>query len=215
MIDGLAKQAAVLTASTCLKTILLGLEGWEKRSFLLHPYNGWTPEALSSVYNRSTFWWLNTILLRGFREVLAVHDLYDLGPGLLSANISMKTKLQWNDHSKAQKHGLLRCILAAHRRSIFAPVVPRLLLVGLKYSQPFLLRRLVTYLGGPKSERQNENFGYGLMGATALVYFGIAVSSNLLEQVMALIFLGRQWEISARSLQKHHSGPGLPRVFDL
>lgn len=43
----------------------------------------------------------------------------------------------------------------------------RLVLIGLNYSQPFLISRLITYVGG---QNPDKNDGYGLIGAFALVF---------------------------------------------
>lgn len=52
--------------------------------------------------------------------------------------------------------------------------VPRLLLIGFKFAQPLLILRLTSFLD--KAESTNKNFGYGLIGATGLIYLGLAVS---------------------------------------
>jgi ATP-binding cassette subfamily C (CFTR/MRP) protein 1 len=54
------------------------------------------------------------------------------------------------------------------------PIVPRLLLLALTFCQPLLLRRLLDYLNN--SDVEDENMGYGLIGAYFVVYAGLAVS---------------------------------------
>ena len=57
------------------------------------------------------------------------------------------------------------------------PVLPRLLLVGLRFSLPFLVSDSITYT---KSSDVSPNTGYGLIGAFALVFIGLAVSSSII-----------------------------------
>lgn len=45
-------------------------------------------------------------------------------------------------------------------------------MIGLNYSQPFLITRLIDYVG---AENPNRNDGYGLIGAFALVFILKAV----------------------------------------
>lgn len=45
-------------------------------------------------------------------------------------------------------------------------VTARVILIGLNYTQPFLISRLIDYVG---DKSPNKNDGYGLMGAFALV----------------------------------------------
>lgn len=53
-------------------------------------------------------------------------------------------------------------------------ILPRLCVVGFNYAQPFLIDRAITLLSEPLDE-QTSNYGRGLIGATALIYLGIAV----------------------------------------
>lgn len=57
--------------------------------------------------------------------------------------------------------------------SFVGPIIPRLLLILFTYSQPLLLQRIVLYL---QESHASEAEGYGLIGAYAIVYLGIAVS---------------------------------------
>jgi len=61
------------------------------------------------------------------------------------------------------------------RWPILSAVIPRLFEIGFVYSQPFLINRAIKLAQSPKSE-ENNNVGYGLIGAYVIVYAGIAVS---------------------------------------
>lgn len=54
------------------------------------------------------------------------------------------------------------------------PVIPRFCLTGFTFAQPFLASSLMDYLRDTNSYSKND--GYGLIGASLLVYGGIAVS---------------------------------------
>jgi hypothetical protein len=54
----------------------------------------------------------------------------------------------------------------------------RLAIIGFTYSQTFLINAAISYLETPAPLR-DVNHAYGLIGATGLVYFGIAVNSPL------------------------------------
>ena len=58
---------------------------------------------------------------------------------------------------------------------------PRLALIGFNYSQPFLITRIINYVGQPEAGT-SANDGYGLIGATAIIYTGIGVRINFLRQ---------------------------------
>jgi hypothetical protein len=53
-----------------------------------------------------------------------------------------------------------------------------LCLIGFNYAQPFLLAAAINALPRMKDNNQKSD-GYGLIGATGLIYLGIAVSTSI------------------------------------
>jgi ATP-binding cassette, subfamily C (CFTR/MRP), member 1 len=64
------------------------------------------------------------------------------------------------------------------RWDVLAIVFPRLCLVALNVSQPFLINEAVVFIEAPDNVESN-NIGYGLIGAFSFVYIGTAVSQNI------------------------------------
>lgn len=64
---------------------------------------------------------------------------------------------------------LLRCLF----QPICAVIIPRLCHTAFIFSQPFLLRRVVFYMDKSGSSTNNAR---GLIGATVLIFLGIAIS---------------------------------------
>jgi hypothetical protein len=56
------------------------------------------------------------------------------------------------------------------------PVPPRLALLGFTFCQPFFIERLLDHLSRPSVD---ANVGYGFIGASVLIYSGIAISMAL------------------------------------
>ncbi|KAF2808068.1 P-loop containing nucleoside triphosphate hydrolase protein [Mytilinidion resinicola] len=80
-------------------------------------------------------------------------------------------------HRKS-KHELAYVVTKMLRWPLILPVFPRLALLGFTLCQPLLVGRLLDFLH--KSDHQKSiNIGYGLVGAYAVVYFGMAVSNSL------------------------------------
>lgn len=63
--------------------------------------------------------------------------------------------------------------------AISAGVYPRLAYIGFTFAQPFLVQRVLDFIDQPVGPNTN-NYAYGLVGAYALVYIGIAVRQHLL-----------------------------------
>ncbi len=74
--------ATVLSVTIGFKAVLFILEAVEKRAFLLPKYQGLPPEATAGELNIWFTWWLNPILLRGFKKHLSMQTLFDVDPGL-------------------------------------------------------------------------------------------------------------------------------------
>lgn len=71
----------------------------------------------------------------------------------------------------------MKALFSALRSFVLIVIPPRLCVVGFTYAQPFLIDRAITLISAPGDEQTSE-FGRGLIGATALVYMGIAVRSK-------------------------------------
>jgi ATP-binding cassette subfamily C (CFTR/MRP) protein 1 len=67
---------------------------------------------------------------------------------------------------------MLRAVIKSSWKSITLPILPRLLLIALRFAQPFLVNDVVSYLGTPGG---SSSVGYGLIAAFALVFIGLAV----------------------------------------
>lgn len=72
------------------------------------------------------------------------------------------------------KYKLITCCLKTLKWPLLGIVVPRLCLLAFTICQPLLLIRFLAFLQDPAEE---VYIGYGLIGAYALVYIGISVSS--------------------------------------
>ena len=70
------------------------------------------------------------------------------------------------------KHKLIVITLQTLKWPLLMPVLPRLAVMAFIYCQPLLVTRFLNYL----ESDEDTNIGHGLIGAYAIVYFGIAVS---------------------------------------
>ena len=69
--------------------------------------------------------------------------------------------------AKTSHNALVWCVLYTFPAPILYAFLLRLAMIGLTYSQPFLITRLIDYV----SERNpNKDEGYGMIGAFALVF---------------------------------------------
>ncbi|KAL5086662.1 hypothetical protein Trisim1_008747 [Trichoderma cf. simile WF8] len=173
---------ATFTAAVAFRFCMLLLESVEKRSLLKEVYRSYSPEALGSIFNRSVFWWLNRLLLRGSASVLRQEDLMSLDPQLLpsSANPS-DFGSAWAKANKDTSHALFKTTITFFLKQFLPIFLPRVFLIGFNIAQPLLIYRAVSLLAENQSQ-DRQNAGHGMIGATILVYLGIALSTGLYKR---------------------------------
>ncbi|KAL7914375.1 ABC transporter [Trichoderma velutinum] len=173
-------SSIVLTLSLIFTLIALVSESMEKDAILRGSVKKpGTPEPFSGFWKQATFAWLATTFRRGYTQVLSVDDLPDLDPKLDSGIIGRELAKTWaSTRDKSAKYALFRVCLNAYLGPFLSAVLPRLCLTAFTFCQPFLINAIVTWVG---STDASMAFGKGLIGATALTYVGMAVSTALYE----------------------------------
>lgn len=84
--------------------------------------------------------------------------------------------MKYADEVAVGRYGLIQLSFQSLGFYAVAPMLPRLALSAFTFTQPFLASSLIDFLDGDKNAP--ENHGYGLIGASFLVYTGIAVSQS-------------------------------------
>ncbi|KAK4444565.1 ABC transporter [Podospora aff. communis PSN243] len=170
----------MFTASLATKMALLLLESQHKSAWMGTKNDAsWNPELTSGIFSQSFYVWMNRLISRGYTSTLSPDRLYGLDEAIGAAS-------QMSSHHSAEKDwlrwrskpSLLLTVFWTLRGPFLAPVIPRLALGGFVFCQPFLINALLSYLQQSPA-LSNRNVGYGLIGAAAVIYTGIAVSTGL------------------------------------
>ncbi|KAF7947159.1 uncharacterized protein EAE97_004408 [Botrytis byssoidea] len=177
-VPGQLRLAIVFSFSLAARIALLCLEVWDKRVFLMEQYQTLAAEVTGGIFSNSLFLWMNALFKRGYSKVISFEDLGQIDSNLGSAALHQRFQDSWKQQNREAKKPLLRSLWKAHRWSILLPVLPRLCYSGFLFAQPFLIERAISYLSQP-SDVLEEDIGYGLIGATACIYLGIAISNAL------------------------------------
>lgn len=178
---GLETIARLTCATVPLKAALVILEEISKRPMVIaeEVRNSLNDEAVAGFWNKSTFFWVNPLLLFGFSHVIQNETLPDIGPQFNSENLYQAFEQCWARRRRNSRHALLKAFLSAVPWPFLYAFLPRLLLVGCLFSQPFLLQDVVNVVSGNSLgpgyiSKSNENGA--LIVATVLVFSGKAVS---------------------------------------
>ncbi|KAM0812152.1 putative ABC transporter FUM19 [Seiridium cardinale] len=175
LIQELGAEAAVFSAIFAVRVGILGFECTPKTRFLVHAEDiARSPEDKCGIISRSFFLWLLKLIWNGFRGTIMMDDLYE--PPVDTAPEGLEARLQkyWDEEPKNGKSRLLRVTARAIRARLLAPVIPRICMVGFVITQPLLLLAVIEFLN---EAPESSNYGYGLIGAYAIVYIGVAVSN--------------------------------------
>lgn len=122
--------------------------------------------------------WLNRLFLRGYRDVLAVDDLYPLDAGMTSEKLHARlaSKMRVHRYREEATFGLCKDLARTLVGPFLSPIAPRIALVGFKFCQPFFITAMLSHLADDKAAKSH---GYGLIGSCFLIYVGVALSSAL------------------------------------
>jgi hypothetical protein len=166
-IVGIVFKIVLLLLEEVPKTNLLQRKSSE---FANHGY-----EAVSGLWNRSFFWWLNSTLVDGFRSILEIGSLEGIGPSFDSEKLHARLQKYLLRGNSASRHHLVKATSLTLIWPFLATVSPRLCFSGFNFAQVFLLNTIVSAVDNGVLSR---DVTAGLIGATALVYVGIAVSPH-------------------------------------
>ncbi|RDW58727.1 hypothetical protein BP6252_13203 [Coleophoma cylindrospora] len=167
----------IKTMILALQFIIVVFEETDKRRLLKDEYAAIPPESTSGVINRSVFWWINALLVKGYHYTFSVQELYPIDEDLRFTNKSTRLYEKWNAKDNESHQNTLRFILlGTYKWPLLAPAPARLILTGFTFAQPFLVNRLTSYISEPVGP-DTLSIGYGLIGAYGIVYLGLAIST--------------------------------------
>ncbi|KAK2594831.1 hypothetical protein QQS21_007459 [Conoideocrella luteorostrata] len=172
--SGLQAMGGLSSAAATIKFLLLILEEIPKRTQIRDSAlrNSVSKESVSGFWNRAMFLWLNETLLLGFRDIIHVSSLGQLGREFSAKQLSDKFRPVWTKYQRSS-HSLIQSCFLTLMWPFIAVVFPRLLYIAFSFSQPFLLHRIVSFIG---EENPSTSVRNGLIGATVLIYLGQAIT---------------------------------------
>ncbi|RGP81066.1 ABC multidrug [Fusarium longipes] len=166
--------SSIFTATIAIKLGILLLEAQRKTRWVIWNEKERSPEETSGIFSLGVFFWLNKIFMEGYQKILKLEDLFPLDTSLHGKTLHDEFSKHM-DYSKLKddKYGLAKALVRTVKIPLLLPVLPRLALLGFTFCQPLFIERLLAHLSQSKV---GDNIGYGLIGASVLIYSGIAIS---------------------------------------
>ncbi|KAH8736482.1 P-loop containing nucleoside triphosphate hydrolase protein [Ilyonectria robusta] len=171
------RYAGIFTGVIATKAVLLAVESTNKSKWVRwdtdEPHS---PEETSGIFGLGVYFWLNSLFLSGYRKILQLDDLYPLDRSLKSHSLHQRFQHHL-DYEKLRRddYGLLKVLMRTLTFPLLLPIAPRLVELGFKFCQPFFINSLLSFLSRDE-DSNSSNFGYGLIGASILIYGGMALS---------------------------------------
>lgn len=168
----------LFTSAIAVKALIVILESKNKtRWVIMWDIKEHSPEETSGLFGLGAFFWLNRLFLTGYTKILSLDDLFPLDQNMASETLSARLAGRLgSSHLSGRKNGLAKAVAQGLAVPLLLPIAPRVALMAFSFCQPFLINTLLGYLA-KSPEVSSPNNGYGLMGATVLVYTGIAASN--------------------------------------
>lgn len=175
--------AAVSSASTVFKLTLLVLETIEKRRILIKGSKAPSTESTSGPFSRGLFVWLNSLLISGWGTVLTSNGLPEIYEKLSSAKLAIRFGTAWDKTTKNSRNpSIFLTTIGILKWELLGITPPRLAIIALSISQPFLISNALRFLSTPTTEA-SMNLGYGLIGGFAFVFIGSALMTAWYEHL--------------------------------
>ena len=169
--------AAITATTLAVKVLLLLIEARGKHSCLRTEWKVTSPEATSGLFGKAFFLWLNQLFRTGFSRSLLIDDLTLLDKHLTSDYLYNRLQSAWVKTTKRAPRSLLLLYFRRLKWRLLSVAPPRLGLIAFNFCQPFLIQRAIDLSQQPVTV-SSTNAGYGLIGAYAIVYSGIAVTTG-------------------------------------
>lgn len=167
------------TAALVLKAAISWLESQHKDRWVKLDLKHLSPEETTGIYGLGAYVWLNKLFLSGYSKVIKLDDLYPLDSSMTADTLEARlASFIEKAEFSGQRFGLAKALAKTLAVALLTPVGPRIALIGFTFCQPFLINSILSYLQEPSTTR-DPNIAYGLIGATIIIYIGIALSTAL------------------------------------
>jgi ATP-binding cassette subfamily C (CFTR/MRP) protein 1 len=205
VLHGTTALSVLMTVSAVLGFALVVLESRGKSHHVSDKREGRDcPEKFSGIANRAVYFWLNTLFQIGARGRVQFDQLFALDDEMASARLHGVFKSEYPKHERTTRYPAIWTLAITLWRPILATTLPRIIMLALNISQPLLTERPLRYLN-PAEHTSQPSVGRGLIGAYALQYVGLAISTSLFYQLhFRVITMVRGCLVSALNAKMGH-----------
>ncbi|KAJ6783563.1 hypothetical protein PWT90_09492 [Aphanocladium album] len=177
---------AVSVSSAVIRLILLILDEVPKMNLIIDPIirDASGKEATSGFWSRSLFFFMGPIFRHGFKHTLRLQDLAAIGIEFSSRRLFTEISKHWNPTEEMGSYALLLACFHTWKGPLYATLLPRLLLTGFNFSQPYILQAVVSTINSTDDSSDGilgdkSRLDAYLVVATFLVFVGSGLSRGV------------------------------------
>ncbi|KAJ5627981.1 ABC transporterintegral membrane type 1 [Penicillium lividum] len=176
LIPSIQVPRGLFTAIYVVIALTTVLESAHKVHFIKPLYRDVPIEKIYGFWGRNLFVWILPLFRNAYSSIICLNDLPDVDSNLLSHCAEARLMQTWPNANG--KYRLIKATFRAYNRPLLSAIIPRILLAGFTFCQPFLLSATIKWMSTPMTA-ETQRYGHALVGAYALVYTGIAVSTAI------------------------------------
>ncbi|KAK0386970.1 hypothetical protein NLU13_5283 [Sarocladium strictum] len=177
-----------LSAGLVARLVLLTLETRSSKDSIGHATKNASPEDTSGFLSVLFFWWVNGFLRLGHSKALSPEDMPPLPKALDPARNREALEVEWQKRgTRTGRFTLVWAQLRCLRRLNVILVMPYALLVMLRCSQPFLVKRAIAFFTREWSGFEARNEAFRLFLMTFMLYGGIAICNGVSKRLLGQI----------------------------
>ncbi|RAH80143.1 P-loop containing nucleoside triphosphate hydrolase protein [Aspergillus japonicus CBS 114.51] len=189
LLDSVRARTFWLASNTILAPIILsgtlGLRVWLlilESTLPTHPQSPQHPDSTkeesSSLWELCLLTWVLPILKQGFFSPLTLEQVPPIGHSLTAERLIRRLQRRWDQVYQSRRNQLFLTVFRTFKTEFLHGVIPRLCFSAFTLMQPLLVNAMIKFVGSPDNQ-MTRNKGYGLIGASAIVYLGLAASKAL------------------------------------
>ncbi|PYI24792.1 P-loop containing nucleoside triphosphate hydrolase protein [Aspergillus violaceofuscus CBS 115571] len=168
----------ILSVTLGLRVLLLILESTLPTHSQSPQHSDSTEEESSSLWELCLLTWVLPILKQGFFSPLTLEQVPPIGHSLTAERLIRRLQRRWDQVYQSRRNQLFHTVFRTFKTEFLHGVIPRLGFSAFTLMQPLLVNAMIKFVGSPDNQ-MTRNKGYGLIGASAIVYLGLAASKAL------------------------------------
>lgn len=202
-INNIASPAFILNVLICFNSAFIFLFEWAipktstSYQYLFNTNLEKSPLESADIFSRITFSWMTPLMKRGYETYLTADDLPDLPNENSTSYTANSFAKHWQQQLSSKKHpSLTVALVKSFGPQFFVGGVFKIVQDILAFTQPQLLRLLITFVNDYSKKKQDATLTKGFSIAFAMFFVSIAQTAALHQYFQRVFEVGMKLKSS-------------------